>query len=75
MLPTTRVLPTQALKTTYTVTPQYMEVDIDISANQVAAYVTGLVRGATKSLVIDMGGSQSSTRMWAVHGGMAVHVV
>lgn len=31
------------------------QVDIDISCNQVAAYVTGLVRGATKSLVIDMG--------------------
>lgn len=46
----------QALKTTYHVTPQYIEVDIDISANNVASYVTGLVRGATKSLVIDMGG-------------------
>ncbi len=36
-------------------TPQYIEVDIDISANNVASYVTGLVRGATRSLVIDMG--------------------
>lgn len=30
----------------------------DVSANQVAAYVTGLVRGATKSLVIDIGALQ-----------------
>lgn len=34
---------------------QYIEIDIDISANAVASYVTGLVRGATRSLVIDMG--------------------
>lgn len=31
------------------------QVDIDISANSVANYVTGMVRGATSSLVIDIG--------------------
>jgi hypothetical protein len=52
---TTPVLIGKALRTTYHITPQYIEVDIDVSANNVASYVTGLVRGATKSLVIDMG--------------------
>lgn len=52
---TTPVITGKALKTTYHMTQQYIEVDIDVSANNVAAYVTGLVRGATKSLVIDMG--------------------
>lgn len=47
---------TQALKTTYTMTPRYLEIGIDISANSLAAYATGLMRGATKSLVIDLGG-------------------
>ena len=40
---------------TYTHTLQYIEVDIDVSANNVASYVTAMVRGATKSLTIDMG--------------------
>lgn len=52
---TTPVITGKALKTTYHMTEQYIEIDIDVSANSVAAYVTGLVRGATKSLVIDMG--------------------
>ena len=52
---TTPVITGKALKTTYHITEQYIEIDIDVSANSVAAYVTGLVRGATKSLVIDMG--------------------
>ena len=45
----------QALKTTYHLTKQYMEIDIDVSANSTAAYITGMVRGATSSLVIDLG--------------------
>ncbi|GLC50722.1 hypothetical protein PLESTB_000412200 [Pleodorina starrii] len=44
----------KALKTTYHCTPTYIEVDIDISANSVASYVTGMVRGATTSLDIDL---------------------
>eukprot|EP00955_Chlamydomonas_euryale_P106897 365734-Chlamydomonas_euryale.AAC.5 len=43
---------------------QYIEIDIDVSANNVAAYVTGLVRGATKSLVIDMGFVLEGTTPW-----------
>lgn len=52
---TTPVITGKALKTTYHVTPQYIEIAIDVSANATAAYVTSLVRSATKSLVIDMG--------------------
>ncbi|GFH11115.1 DUF1336 domain-containing protein [Haematococcus lacustris] len=63
---TTPVILGKALKTTYHVTPQYIEIDIDISANKVASYVTGLVRGATKSLVIDMGFVLEGTTPWEV---------
>ena len=35
--------------------PGYMEVDIDVGSSSVAATVVGLVQGATKSLVVDMG--------------------
>ena len=45
----------QALKTTYHDTAQYIEINVDVSANSVANYATGMVRGATKSLAIDMG--------------------
>ena len=48
------ILP-QALKTTYHVTDKYIEVDIDVSANSVANYATGMCRGSANSLVIDMG--------------------
>ena len=47
--------PPQALKTTYHVTKRYIEVDVDISANTVANYATGMCRGSANSLVIDMG--------------------
>ena len=46
---------TQALKTTYHVTKRYIEVDIDVSANSVANYATGMCRGSANTLVIDMG--------------------
>eukprot|EP00983_Pelagomonas_calceolata_P111974 1159839-Pelagomonas_calceolata.AAC.2 len=46
-------------------TMQYIEVDIDVSANNVASYVTAMVRGATKSLTIDMG--EWRHRQEAVH--------
>jgi hypothetical protein len=58
------VITGKALKTTYHTTKQYIEIDIDVSANQVAAYVTGLVRGATKNLVIDMGFVLEGTAPW-----------
>ncbi|MEW5313170.1 MAG: hypothetical protein WDW38_004759 [Sanguina aurantia] len=61
---TTPVILGKALKTTYHMTKQYLEVDIDVSANNVAAYVTGLVRGATKSLIIDMGFVLEGTAPW-----------
>ena len=32
-----------------------MEVDLDVGSSSVAATVVGLVQGATKSLVVDMG--------------------
>ena len=35
--------------------PGYVEVDIDVGSSSVAATVVGLVQGATKSLVVDMG--------------------
>ena len=47
----------QALKTTYHQTERYIEVDIDVSANTVANYATGMCRGAANTLVIDMGKS------------------
>ena len=52
---TTPVILGKALKVSYHCTPTYIEVDIDISANSVANYVTGMVRGATSSLDIDIG--------------------
>ncbi|GIM04429.1 hypothetical protein Vretimale_9010 [Volvox reticuliferus] len=61
---TTPVILGKQLKTTYYETPQYLEIDIDISANNVASYVTGLVRGATRSLVIDMGFVLEGTTPW-----------
>ncbi|KXZ50551.1 hypothetical protein GPECTOR_16g726 [Gonium pectorale] len=61
---TTPVILGKQLRTIYYETPQYLEIDIDISANNVASYVTGLVRGATKSLVIDMGFVLEGTTPW-----------
>ena len=53
--------PHQALKTTYHQTDRYIEVDIDVSANTVANYATGMCRGAANTLVIDMGGSSTTS--------------
>ncbi|GFR41631.1 hypothetical protein Agub_g2358 [Astrephomene gubernaculifera] len=61
---TTPVILGKQLRTIYYETPQYIEIDIDISANNVASYVTGLVRGATRSLVIDMGFVLEGTTPW-----------
>ncbi|KAG2492963.1 hypothetical protein HYH03_008870 [Edaphochlamys debaryana] len=61
---TTPVILGKALKTTYHCTPSYIEVDIDISANSVANYVTGMVRGATQSLGIDMSFVLEGTAPW-----------
>lgn len=35
--------------------PNYVEVDVDVASSSVAATVVGLVMGATKSVVVDMG--------------------
>lgn len=35
--------------------PDYMEVDIDVASSSVARHVVGLVAGAAKSVVVDMG--------------------
>lgn len=34
---------------------KYLEVDVDVASSSVAATVVGLVQGATKALVVDMG--------------------
>ncbi|KAG2425267.1 hypothetical protein HXX76_013849 [Chlamydomonas incerta] len=61
---TTPVILGKALKVSYHCTPTYIEVDIDISANSVANYVTGMVRGATSSLVVDLGIVLEGTAPW-----------
>ncbi|GFR49260.1 hypothetical protein Agub_g11278, partial [Astrephomene gubernaculifera] len=60
----TPVILGKALKTSYHCTPTYIEVDIDISANSVANYVTGMVRGATASLDIDLAFVLEGTAPW-----------
>ena len=52
---TTPVLLGKKLATKYYRGKNYFEVDVDIGANSVAASITNLVCGATKSLAIDMG--------------------
>lgn len=51
---TTPVLLGQKLTTKYFKGPRYFEVDVDIGASSVAASITNLVCGATKSLALDM---------------------
>eukprot|EP00882_Tetradesmus_deserticola_P016640 GHRQ01017780.1.p1 GENE.GHRQ01017780.1~~GHRQ01017780.1.p1 ORF type:complete len:445 (+),score=238.81 GHRQ01017780.1:224-1558(+) len=43
------------LKTMYYQTDRYVEACCDVTSSSAAAYITGMVRGATKSLVIDLG--------------------
>ncbi|KAI8473367.1 MAG: hypothetical protein J3K34DRAFT_411148, partial [Monoraphidium minutum] len=43
------------LKTTFYRTERYVEATVDVTSSSAAAYITGMVRGATKSLVIDLG--------------------
>ncbi|WIA14192.1 hypothetical protein OEZ85_002731 [Tetradesmus obliquus] len=43
------------LKTVYYQTDRYIEACCDVTSSSAAAYITGMVRGATKSLVIDLG--------------------
>eukprot|EP00878_Enallax_costatus_P035281 GHUV01039297.1.p1 GENE.GHUV01039297.1~~GHUV01039297.1.p1 ORF type:complete len:470 (+),score=179.62 GHUV01039297.1:235-1644(+) len=43
------------LKTVYYQTDRYIEACVDVTSSSAAAYITGMVRGATKSLVIDLG--------------------
>lgn len=52
---TTPVILGKKLATKYYRGPKYFEVDVDIGANSVAASITNLVCGATKSLAVDMG--------------------
>lgn len=52
---TTPVILGQKLATKYYRGKNYFEVDVDIGANSVAASITNLVCGATKSLAVDMG--------------------
>ena len=52
---TTPVILGQKLLTKYYRGERYFEVDVDIGANSVAASITNLVAGATKSLALDMG--------------------
>lgn len=52
---TTPVILGKKLATKYYRGKNYFEVDVDIGANSVAASITNLVCGATKSLAVDMG--------------------
>lgn len=52
---TTPVILGQKLRTKYFHGPNYFEVDVDIGASSVAASITNLVCGATKTLALDMG--------------------
>ncbi|KAL4450695.1 hypothetical protein ABPG77_001051 [Micractinium sp. CCAP 211/92] len=52
---TTPVILGQKLTTKYARGSNYFEVDVDISSSSVAASVTNLVAGATKSLTVDLG--------------------
>ncbi|GAX78760.1 hypothetical protein CEUSTIGMA_g6197.t1 [Chlamydomonas eustigma] len=61
---TTPAIIGKALKTTYHVTKKYIEIDVDISANTVASYATGMCRGAAQSLVIDMGFVLEGSTPW-----------
>jgi hypothetical protein len=51
----TPVLLGHKLTTKYYRGPNYMEVDIDVASSSVARHVVGLVAGAAKSVVVDMG--------------------
>lgn len=53
-LPTTHTLPPRSKTKKQNETDKYVEVCVDVGSNSTAAYVTGLVRGATKSLVLDL---------------------
>lgn len=52
---TTPVILGQKLRTQYYRGERYFEVDVDIGASSVAASITNLVCGATKSLAVDLG--------------------
>ena len=52
---TTPVILGQKLRTKYFRGEKYFEVDVDIGASSVAASITNLVCGATKSLAVDLG--------------------
>jgi hypothetical protein len=52
---TTPVILGQKLRTKYFRGTNYFEVDVDIGASSVAASITNLVCGATKTLALDMG--------------------
>lgn len=52
---TTPVILGKKLATKYYRGQKYFEIDVDIGANSVAASITNLVCGATKSLAVDMG--------------------
>lgn len=52
---TTPVILGQKLTTKYFFGSNYLEVDVDIGASSVAASITNMVVGATKSLTLDMG--------------------
>lgn len=51
---TTPVIVARKLATKFYITDKYIEVCVDVGSNSTANYVTGMVRGATRSLVVDL---------------------
>lgn len=68
---TTPVIVGTKLKTSYHQTQRYIEMDIDVSANATAAYVTGMVRNTVKNLVIDFGFVLEGTAPWELPESLA----
>jgi hypothetical protein len=49
------VPPCRKLGTQFFVTSKYVEVSTDVGSSAAARHIAGMVRGATKGLVIDLG--------------------
>eukprot|EP00775_Hariotina_reticulata_P012050 gene12050-12192_t len=61
---TTPVIIGRKLTTSFHITSKYVEVAVDVGSSTTAAYVTGMVRGGAKSLVIDLGVLLEGQHTW-----------